>query len=133
MHRLKIVFLLLTMISAAAMGQDKVQEGISLAFKAGNATELSKYFNSEIELVILDKEDLYSKKQAEQILKKFFTDHSPTSFRIIFEGGKETSRYAIGNLSTENQVYRTYLLIKKENGNSLIHQLRIEVEDEQTL
>jgi hypothetical protein len=78
-------------------------------------------------------EDLYSRKQAEQIMKQFFTEHRPTSFKIIFEGGKETSRYAIGNLTTETDEYRIYLLIKSEGDQTLIHQLRIEQEDDQNI
>lgn len=125
--------MLLLVIPVAGHSQDKVPEGISLAFKAGNAAELSKFFNEEIELVLIDKEDLYSRKQAEQIMKQFFSENRPSSFRIIFEGGKETSRYAIGTLTAKNHEYRIYLLIKNGNNNPLIHQLRIEEEDDQNL
>ncbi len=114
-------------------GSDKIPEGISLAFKAGNAGELAKYFSSSIELVILEEEDVYSKTQAEQIIRKFFAEHKPSGFKIIFEGGKETSSYAIGTLTTLKGSFRIYLLIKKEDGQSLIHQLRIEEEDEENL
>lgn len=133
MLRLKTVLILLLVIYGTSFAQDKVPEGISLAFKAGNAAELSKFFNEEIELVLMDKEDLYSSKQAEQIMKQFFAEHRPMSFKIIFEGGKETSRYAIGNLTTETNTYRIYFLIKKENDEPLIHQLRIEEENDQNL
>jgi hypothetical protein len=114
-------------ISAQA---DKVPEGIVLSFKAGNAAELSKYVHDNVELIILDNEDVYSRSQAEQILRKFFTEHKPKAFRIIFEGGKENSRYAIGNLQTNKGEYRVYFLMKKQDGSPYIHQLRIEEEDE---
>jgi hypothetical protein len=133
MLRLKTVLIFLLMVYGASHAQEKIPEGISLAFKAGNAAELSKFFNEEIELVMLDKEGLYSSKQAEQILKQFFTEHRPSSFRIIFEGGKETSRYAIGNLTTDTRGYRIYFLIKNQKNEPLIHQLRIEVENDQNL
>jgi hypothetical protein len=124
------VFLLIPVIS---MPSGAVPEGIILAFKAGNATELAKYFNINIELVILENEDVYSKTQAEQILRNFFANHHPASFKIIFEGGKETSRYAIGSLSTSAGNFRVYFLIKNQDGAPLIHQLRIEEEDENNL
>ena len=73
---------------------------------------------------------MYSRSQAEQILLKFFLDHKPLAFKIIFEGGKENSRYAIGSLTTKETKYRIYILIKKQDGEPLIHQLRIEEEDE---
>ena len=109
---------------------DMVPEGIVLSFKAGNAPELSRYVHDNVELIILDEEDVYSRTQAEQILRKFFTENKPESFRIIFEGGKENSRYAIGNLQTKKGEYRVYFLMKKQDGKPYIHQLRIEEEDE---
>jgi hypothetical protein len=133
MLRRIVVYMLLLVIHITGYSQDKVPEGISLAFKAGNAVELSKFFNEEIELVLIDKEDLYSRKQAEQIMKQFFSENRPSAFRIIFEGGKETSRYAIGTLTVKDHEYRIYLLIKNGDNNPLIHQLRIEEEDDQNL
>jgi len=130
MLRLKILFILISLVPLIGSAQEKVPEGVPLAFKAGNAEALSEFFNEDIELVILEEEDVYSRKQAEQIMRKFFTDHRPSAFKIIFEGGKETSRYAIGSLNTENGVFRIYLLIKEQDNQPLIHQLRIEEEED---
>ncbi len=109
---------------------EKIPDGIVLSFKAGNAEELAKHFHNNVELIILEKEDVYSKTQAEQIIRKFFSDHNPEAFKIIFEGGKENSQYAIGSLTAADTIYRVYILIKKQDGKPLIHQLRIEEEDE---
>ena len=108
----------------------KIPEGISLSFKAGNAAELSKFFDSSVELIILEKEDVYSRSQAEQILRKFFTEHKPETFDIIFQGGPENSPYAIGSLQTPEKKYRVYILLKKQNESHLINHLRIEEEEE---
>jgi hypothetical protein len=109
---------------------EKIPEGIVLSFKAGNAAELAKFFHSNIELIILKNEDVYSRSQAEQIIRKFFIEHKPVTFKIIFEGGKENSRYAIGSLKTAEQSYRIYILMKKQEESPLIHQLRIEEEED---
>ena len=109
---------------------EKIPDGISLSFKAGNATELSKFFHSNVELIILEKEDVYSRSQAVQIIRKFFSEHKPETFKIIFEGGKENSRYAIGSLQTAETKYRVYMLLKKQEESPLIHHLRIEEEEE---
>jgi len=109
---------------------DKVPEGIVLSFKAGNAAELSKFFHDNVELIILEKEDVYSRSQAEQIIRKFFSEHPPEDFKIIFKGGKVNSRYAIGSLETPGKTYRVYFLLKKQDGSPYIHQLRIEEETE---
>ncbi len=106
-----------------------IPDGIINAIKAGNASELAKYFNNNIELALSDIDDMYSKNQAELIIKDFFKKHPPTGFNILHKGGKETSRYAIGNLSTSNGKFRVTILIKVKEDISLINQLRIEKED----
>ncbi len=106
----------------------QIPDAITQCIKSGNSDELAKYFNDDVELVILDKEDVYSRYQAQQILKNFFSNHHPTSFSIIHEGGKEGSFFAIGTLKTSNGNYRIYFLIKKKSGRELIHQMRIEDE-----
>ncbi|MFO7939273.1 MAG: DUF4783 domain-containing protein [Bacteroidales bacterium] len=131
--------IVLVLLMAALMGlnsssgqspQEKLPSDIRIAFKVGNAKELSRFFNTTIELVILDKEDVYSKVQAEQILDKFFIDYYPKSFKFIHEGGKGESQFAIGQLVTFNGTFRVYLLVKKKNEKPFIHQLRIEKENE---
>jgi hypothetical protein len=116
--------------SSGQSPQEKLPSDITVAFKVGNAKELSRFFNSTIELVILDKEDVYSKVQAEQILDKFFIDYYPKSFKFIHQGGKGESQFAIGQLVTFNGTFRVYLLVKKKHDKPFIHQLRIEEENE---
>lgn len=106
----------------------QIPQGISTSIKTGNSKELAKYFNNDVELVILDKEDVYSRYQAEHIMKDFFTKFTPQNFNLLHEGGKEGSRYAIGNLSTPQGAFRVYFLIKQKNNQPFIHQLRIEKE-----
>jgi len=57
------VVILFTVVSLAAINQDqtKIPAGISIAIKSGNATELSKYMNSTVELLLLEKEDFYKR------------------------------------------------------------------------
>lgn len=109
---------------------DEIPRDIAIAFKVGSAEELAKYFNSTIELVILDKEDVYSKVQAQQIIDNFFTDHYPKSFEFIHQGGKGESKFAIGKLVTFNGTFRVTILIKLKDEKPLIHQLRIETEND---
>ncbi|NJK98709.1 MAG: DUF4783 domain-containing protein [Bacteroidales bacterium] len=54
---------------------------------------------------------------------------SKDTFRLLHEVGKESSRYAIGNLYTTKGVYRISFLIKTVNNVPLIDQLRIEEEN----
>jgi hypothetical protein len=100
--------------------------GISLAIKAGNASELSKYMNSTVEILLLDKEDFYKKNVAETILKDFFVEYQTKDFTIRHQGARNDAQYAIGNLTTEKGNFRVYFLIKKVGEELLIHQIRIE-------
>ncbi len=132
MKSAKIILLVLIAISALpanAQDQAKIPEGISMAIKAGNAAELSKYMNSTIELLLLDKEDFYKKNVAETILKDFFAEYQTKDFTIRHQGAKNDAQYAIGNLKTEKGDFRVYFLLKKVGQELLIHQIRIETDN----
>ena len=123
-----MVFLCLGLFSRID-AQIVIPEGIYSALKVGNSKELAKYFNGNIELVILDKEGVYSKPQAELILKGFFAKNkilNPNGFMKMHEGSKESSKFIIGTLYTETGRYRVYFLVKNINNSVAIHQLRIE-------
>ncbi len=121
-----VVLLALSSLSLTAQDQIKIPAGISIAIKAGNASELSKYMNSTIELLLLDKEDFYKKNVAETILNDFFTEYHTKDFNIMHQGAKNDAQYAIGNLKTERGNFRVYILLKKVNQELLIHVIRIE-------
>ena len=114
----------------AAQEQPSVPAGISSAFRSGNAAGLSEYLNSTVELVIPGKEDFYSKSVAQSILKDFFTRYRTREFVIRHQGAKGDAQYAIAILETDKGRFRVYFLLKKVDGNPLIHQIRIEPDNE---
>jgi hypothetical protein len=82
---------------------------IVAAFKAGNATKIAGYFAENVDLSILETENLYSKAQAEQILKNFFLKHKPSEFTIVHKGKSGQSEYFIGELSCTDAIFRVTL------------------------
>jgi hypothetical protein len=122
-------FLMLGLISLQAQDQTKIPGGIAIAFKAGNASELSKYINSTVQLLLLEKEDFYKKNVAETILKDFFDEYKTKEFVVIHQGGMNDAHYAIGNLKTEKGNFRVSLFLKKVDQVLLIHQIRIEPDE----
>jgi hypothetical protein len=104
----------------------QVPEEIIQSLKTGDSKTLSDYFNQNVELVVLENDNVYSKAQAQQIVNKFFSNNPPESFSVIHQGGKEGAQYVIGNLATGKGTYRVYFLLKKSGGKDYIHQLRIE-------
>jgi hypothetical protein len=124
-----VIFLIISSLALTAQEQTRIPAGISIAFKAGNSAELSKYLNSTVELLLLDKEDFYKKNVAEAILKDFFISYPTKDFIVRHEGAKNDALYAIGNLMTERGNFRVYFLLKKVEQDFLIHQIRIESEN----
>jgi hypothetical protein len=102
---------------------------VSASLNTGDAKVLSSYFHGSVELSILDEESVYSKTQAEQILKKFFKAHPVTKYESVHVGNaKDGSAFEIGNLVTKGATYRTYFLLKGNGSEQKIHQFRIEDE-----
>ena len=128
--KLAFTFSLMTaLLVFPIFGQSQVPDEIILSLKSGNARVLSGYFNQNVELVVLDSDNVYSKAQAQQIVGNFFSTNSPESFSVIHQGGKEGAKYVIGKLGTENGMFRVYFLLKKSDGKDYIHQLRIEKQE----
>lgn len=111
---------------SVSLHAQSIPDGIYSALRAGNSKELSKFFNANIELVILDKEGVYSKTQSEIILRDFFNKNIPNNYIKLHEGGKDASKYVIGRLSTSKGQYRIVFLMKNNKGEFCIHQFRIE-------
>lgn len=137
MKRAKIIlifFTLLTVLNSFAMtipqNATDVIKNVSVALQNGDSQELSKYFTKTIELELLGDENFYSISQAEILLKDFFEKNKPTKFTINHQAVKETSSFAIGTLSVKSGNLRVSFFMKTENNQTLIHQLRIEVNDE---
>lgn len=113
-------------LNLAAQEQPRIPSEISSAMKTGNSSELSKFMNSTVGLLLLDNEDFYKKNVAETILKDFFNEYHVKDFTIRHQGAKNDAQYAIGNLETEKGSFRVYILLKKVGQELLIHQIRIE-------
>ncbi|NUM50696.1 MAG: DUF4783 domain-containing protein [Flavobacteriales bacterium] len=125
--KLTITIFLLS-ISAFFFNPFPENDIFSTAFKTGNAKEIAKYFGNSVDLNIPGSEGVYSKAQAEQILKDFFTKNTTKSYNSLHNGTSKDSHYAIGSLITAKGTFRTYVLYKKEGANITIQELRLEQE-----
>ena len=108
----------------------EIPDAVINAISTGNSTLLASYFYPSLTLAILEKEDIYTRQQAELIMKDFFTRNVPSSFTVLHKGGKEGSQFAIGNLVTPGNVFRVTIYLKVKDDKSLIHQLRFEKDGE---
>jgi hypothetical protein len=118
-------------LSVNLFAQTDIKTEVEGFIKAGNAKELAKYFTDNIDLAIdtEDFDDIASKSQAEQILKKFFDKCTVKSFSIKHSGKSQLGiEYHIGELETSCGKQRVTINLKKVGDENMIHQLRIEAE-----
>jgi hypothetical protein len=122
----KIIFLS-TVVIAFLLSAFKPIAGLDdviNALKSGNAQELSKYIDDNIEISLPDKTENYSRAQAVMVLKDFFTNNGVTGFDVQFKGENGGGQYCIGDLKTKSGVYRTTVFMKTKDNKQLIKELR---------
>ncbi|HEX2606114.1 MAG TPA: DUF4783 domain-containing protein [Flavisolibacter sp.] len=96
------------------------------SLKSGNATELAKYVDDNIEIALPDKSDTYSRAQAVVILQDFFTNNGVKGFEIVHKGDNGGSQFCIGTLQTRSGNYRTIVFMKTKNGKQLVKQIKFQ-------
>jgi hypothetical protein len=107
-----------------------VDEHIATAIRMGNHKELARYFDAKVDMAVLNKENSYSKAQAELIIKEFFEKNRVSAYQVIHRGkSRDGAQYTIGSLTTSSGTYRTYVLTKGEAEKNRIQQLRFEVSE----
>jgi hypothetical protein len=123
----KTILITVFLFTAFAVFAD-IYSDISNAIRSGDARAVARYFNSTVDLTILNQEEVYSKAQAEQVLRDFFSKNAPRTFTLIHKGvSKEGAKYAIGTLITsQGTEYRTYFFVKQTTSGELIQELRFE-------
>jgi hypothetical protein len=121
------IFFLSTIVVAFLMSAFKPIAGLDdviNALKEGNAQELSRYIDDNIEISLPDKSDNYSRTQAVMVLKDFFSNNGVTGFDVQFKGENGGGQYCIGNLKTKSGVYRTTVFLKSKEGKQVIKEIR---------
>jgi hypothetical protein len=106
----------------------EIPRKIVVGIEKGDAKSVALFFNDNLELAVLGTENIYSKRQAEFILQKFFRENVPQGFYIKHQGGKKNTTYFIADLTTTNGRFKMVILLKETDQLVKIHQLRIENE-----
>ena len=98
--------------------------------RVGDVATLATYFDEQVEISVLDKEDIYDKATAKKMLATFFATNQPVSFEQLHKGKSQgnNSVYCIGNLATADQSYRVYVFLNIVGDKQLIQELRIDKE-----
>lgn len=96
------------------------------AMKAGNAADIAKFFDNTVEINMPDKNNSYSRSQAELVLKDFFSSNGVKSFTVIHKGENSGSQYCIGTLVTRNGTYRTTIFMKQKGDKQVLQEITFE-------
>ncbi len=96
------------------------------ALRTGNALEVGKYIDENVELSLPDKNDNYSKAQAIMILKDFFANNVVSGFETKHTGDNSGNQFCIGTLHTKSGDYRTTVFMKTRNGRQSVKEIKFQ-------
>ena len=115
------------LFATSLFAQTDITDQVVGYIKTANVKELAKHFADNIDLAVDDTDDIVSRAQAEQILKKFFDKNQPKNFAIKHSGVTKLGiEYRIGDLETSGGNFRVSINLKKVGDIYQIHQFRIE-------
>jgi hypothetical protein len=121
-----LISLVLVLTSFTFPPASKGIEDIVAALKAGNAVQVSRYFDTTVEITLPQKSSTYSRSQAEIILRDFFTTNNIRSFNVIHKGENAGSQYCIGTLIARSAQYRTTVFMKQKGDRQTLQEIRFE-------
>jgi hypothetical protein len=115
----------LTFLMTSFTEQNTIDDVIG-ALRSGNSSELSRYFDENVDLTLPDKSDSYSKAQAQLIVKDFFTNNGIKGFDLKHKGDSPGGHFCIGTLQTNSGNFRTNVFMKIKSGREVIKEIRFQ-------
>ncbi|MBO9661025.1 DUF4783 domain-containing protein [Terrimonas sp. NA20] len=118
-------FLLAAVVLFSSFDQPATIDGVISALKSGNAPELSKYFDDNVELTLPVKTDSYSKAQAQLVLRDFFANNGGVkNFELKHKGDSPGGHYCIGTLQTKSGNFRGHVFLKTKGNKEVVKEIR---------
>ena len=99
---------------------------IAKYMEAGDSEKLSVWFADNLQVDVLGTINNCTRNQAKLILRKFFTNHTPKSFKIMHKSGRPPMNYAVANLDAGGSQFRVIIFVKTVEGRNEILQIKIE-------
>lgn len=115
------------LLHAGAATEDSydVFKPIAKYVRTGDADKLSAWFADNLEITIFSETYDSSRNQARQILKNFFSRHTPRSFVITHKAGKDKMKYALGVLNAGGETFEVTIFVSLKDADYRIQQLKI--------
>lgn len=98
---------------------------VESAFANGDAAKIVNYTSDKLYLKVPEKEGVYAKSQATQILKDFFTKKPATSFKFSFKGTTSDGANATGSYISKGEAYRVTIKWNKNGADYEIENISI--------
>ena len=117
-------------MTSFSFSEPDIYDEVSNAIRSGDSKQIAAYFGTSVDLTIMTQEEVYSKTQAELVLRDFFSKNLPKTFSLLHKGSsKEGTLYAIGSLTTvKGKVFRASFFLRKSGDKYFIQELRFETE-----
>jgi hypothetical protein len=122
-------FIFLLFAGGVSVAQPDILEEVCKAVSGGNAEKVAVYFAPQVEISFGTAQDgKKEKKEAEGILKDFFSRNPVKSFTIQHRGPKSSSTgFVIGQLLTaQGASYRVMIYVKEVAGQTTIQEMKFE-------
>src|SRR6476660_7215943 len=126
MRKILLLSSVAIMVMATAFRPVSGLDDVINALRTGNAQELSRYVDDNIEISLPDKSDSYSRAQAVMVLKDFFANNGVTGFEMQFKGENGGSQFCVGKLLTRSGSFRTTVFMKTKDGRQLVKEIRFQ-------
>jgi hypothetical protein len=114
------------LIVLSSFSQSDNIDGVIGALRSGNAAELAKYFDDNVELTLPVKSDSYSKAQAQVIIKDFFSNNGVKTFELKHKGDSPGGHYCIGTLQTKSGNFRAHVFMKTKGNKEVLKEIRFQ-------
>lgn len=125
MRIISVITLCFFFITAAAKPSEGLDDVIK-ALQKGDANELGKYIDDNVEITLPGKADTYSRAQAAIILQDFFNNNGVKGFEVKHKGDNGGSQFCIGTLMTRSGNYRATVFMANKGGKQVIKEIRFQ-------
>jgi orotate phosphoribosyltransferase-like protein len=124
----KRYFFTAILITSMLTGKAQALEDVVNSIRTSNITSITRYFDKFVSITIANNQSMYSKTQAEMVLKDFFAKNPVKEFVVVQQGSTQgnNSTYAIGNLTTTTGSYQLYVVLKLKEGAHILQEIRFE-------
>jgi hypothetical protein len=105
-------------------------EDVVNAIRNSRIEDMSRYFDNVVPVTLNNSQAIYSRNQAEAILKDFLEKNPPRDFTVMDNGSpNSSSKFMIGSmLSTTGVRYNVYILMKLKDNNYVLQEIRFNKE-----